>query len=83
MSSLPKPNIGAWERDEHQGHYRSSLGEWLLLVQWTPNKSYARGYFHWEAKREADAEPHVSPDRHEELEAAMVHAELFAMGLES
>jgi hypothetical protein len=72
--SVRHPNISAWQRDPHEGHYSCELGGLVLTVRWKPNTPEERGSFYWESTR-AGGKPQRSHDHYEELEAAMADAE--------
>ena len=75
--SVKHPNISAWQRDAHEGHYNAEVAGYALTVRWSPNTREARGSFHWTAVSGSE-KPHRSHGHFEEPESAMADAEDFA-----
>lgn len=75
MSAMRHPTISAWHREEN-GSYAAELSGMNLHVRWHPERpGRARG-FSWAASK--GEEKHVSRDIYEEIELAMVAAEMHA-----
>jgi hypothetical protein len=77
MSTFAHPNLAAWRRDAHAGHYEQELADAVLRVVWEPGTRERRGRFRWEVSREGER-PRLSEERYEEPEIAMAEAEAFA-----
>jgi hypothetical protein len=75
MSTHKHATISAWQRQEHGG-YAAEIEGWELRVHWHPEAPGAKRGFSWDAKH-GDRPRFVSKDLFEEIELAMVAAELY------
>lgn len=76
MSGMRHATISAWQRHE-DGSYAAEINGWTLKVTWRPEsalKSGERRGFLWEAEREG--KKLAATDVSEEMEIAMMHAEV-------
>ncbi len=73
MSAHRHATISAWQRD-HDGGYAAELHGWTLKVKWHPETPKTQRGFTWSASREG--EKIGSKELHEEIELAMVAAEI-------
>jgi hypothetical protein len=76
MSMHRHATISAWQREE-DGSYKAEIEGWELVVHWRPESpGKPRGFF-WEAKK-GEGQKVRSRELHEEIELAMVAAEIHA-----
>ena len=74
MSTHKHATVSAWQRQEHGG-YAAQIEGWELRVHWHPEAPGKKRGFSWDAKQ-GDLPRFVSRDLFEEIELAMVAAEL-------